>query len=302
MDALVLSGGSVKGCWQAGAIAEVLATGFAPGIITGTSVGALNTAYMAAHQPQHHEEGYWGWNETGEALIRFWETEVTGPGDVGGKRDLLALAWRIWRKKWAGLIHTTELKTLVHDTLGPYFPVSGIQARVCSVNLRTGAKVYTGSDEPHFLDAVLASAAEPFLMPAIQVQGDTHVDGGLAEIAPLAEAIRLGATRIVCVVCQPEQVAEVRVNWGDTCALVGRLTTIVGNEIVNNDLARCREINDAIRLDDAHPGKRIIDLTVIRPAKELPIALDRFTSADIRAMVAQGRADARGVLALDKAA
>ena len=300
MDALVLSGGSIKGCYQAGAVAEVLAAGLRPEIITGTSVGALNTAFLAAHQPRPLELKDM-WEFTGKLLTEFWETTITGPGIVAHKRDIVALAWRIWRKRWGGIVNTTALTRLVHDTIGPHLPVSGIQARVCAINLRTGLKTYVGSDEPEFLQAVLASAAEPFLMPAVHVRGDIHVDGGLAEIAPLAEAIRLGATRIVCVVCQPEKVAVVKANWGDTCALIGRLTTIAGNEIVNNDLARCRAINAAVA-QGAAPGKRHIAVTVIRPSRELPIDLAKFTAKDIATMVARGRADARAALALDKAA
>jgi predicted acylesterase/phospholipase RssA len=40
--ALVLSGGSVKGAFQAGALKAVFETGYAPEIITGISVGSLN--------------------------------------------------------------------------------------------------------------------------------------------------------------------------------------------------------------------------------------------------------------------
>jgi hypothetical protein len=42
MKALVLSGGSILGAFQAGAIAKVLGDGFVPELVIGTSVGALN--------------------------------------------------------------------------------------------------------------------------------------------------------------------------------------------------------------------------------------------------------------------
>jgi len=44
--ALVLSGGSIKGAFQAGAIGHVL-TKFEPDLIVGTSVGSLNGGFLA---------------------------------------------------------------------------------------------------------------------------------------------------------------------------------------------------------------------------------------------------------------
>ena len=44
--ALVLSGGSIKGSFQAGAVAELLESGFVPDAIYGTSVGSLNGSFL----------------------------------------------------------------------------------------------------------------------------------------------------------------------------------------------------------------------------------------------------------------
>lgn len=48
MRALVLSGGSIKGAFQAGAIAGLLDAGFRPDIVTGISVGALNGGFLVS--------------------------------------------------------------------------------------------------------------------------------------------------------------------------------------------------------------------------------------------------------------
>lgn len=48
MKAFVLSGGSIKGAFQAGVITDLLTSGsFMPDAIYGTSVGSLNGAFLA---------------------------------------------------------------------------------------------------------------------------------------------------------------------------------------------------------------------------------------------------------------
>src|SRR5215218_5135480 len=163
MDALVLSGGSIKGAYQAGAIQVVLESGYTPDILTGISVGALNAAFLTANQ---------GSDQPGARLTRFWETEVTEPSKVVKKRGVLDLLWRVLTKQWDGVVDTDPLANLVRRVLGPHFPMSGgIQVRVGAVDLRSGALVYTAPESADFLDAVLASAAEPISMPLRKVRG-----------------------------------------------------------------------------------------------------------------------------------
>lgn len=298
MDAIVLSGGSVKGSYQAGAIRAVLRSGFRPDIVTGVSVGALNAAYLAAFHPWDKTgipPAVADWAALGDALAAFWLREVTSPAKVAKKRPWYELAYRLLFNKWAGVVDTSPLERLVRSTFADRFPLTGpLQCRVGAVNLRTGALEYHAPDSPTFLDAVLASTAEPVTMPLRRIGPDAYVDGGVREITPLAEAIRLGATRIVCIVCQPATVGEVTSRWGALLPLVGRQLTIVTNEIVANDLRVCRQVNRLVAAGAA-PEKRHVEVTVIRPAAELPIALDAFGPADIARMVAAGDADARAV-------
>src|SRR5689334_11133973 len=107
MDALVLRGGSTKGGWQAGVVESVLASGYRPQIITGISVGALNTAFLAAYQDEN----------PGQALTHFWETAVTAPSKVVRTRPWYELLYRLIVKQWDGLVDTAALTKLVRDTL-----------------------------------------------------------------------------------------------------------------------------------------------------------------------------------------
>jgi NTE family protein len=296
MDALVLAGGGVKGAYQAGAIEAVFESGYRPGIVTGISVGALNAAFLAAHQ---------GSDQAGARLAEFWVTEVTEPSKFVKKRGALDLLWRVLTKQWDGVVDTKPLADVVERVLAPQFPrLGGIQVRVGAVDLRSGALVYTGAESPDFIDAVLASTAEPISMPLRKVRGVPYYDGGLRDIAPLKQAISLGAARIVCVLTQPADVGAFTKKEGDVLNLIDRVLGIVTNEIVENDLDTAQTINSLLLQLPlevlAHPyfaNKRPIPLTVIRPSVAIPVSLDSFTREDIRRMVEQGRQDARAILA-----
>ena len=313
-DALVLSGGSIKGAYQAGAISALYSQGFRPGIVTGISVGALNAAYLAAYPNSP---------DSGEMLAAFWRGNVTSPASLIRKRGFLDLAWRTVTKRWAGAVDTDPMAKLVEETLGEHLPVKNptVQTRVGAVNLRTGAIEYYASDHPDFLDAVIASTAEPVTMPLRKVvddypDSDLYYDGGLRDIAPLKQAISLGATRIVVILCQPPKLSEFTGNAGDVLSLAARVAGICADEILANDIARAEETNAAVRLlkrlqsvgrdpsDQGQSvpqsprlaGKREIDIRVIRPKEALRVDVASFTSADIHRMVDQGYQDAQGAI------
>lgn len=294
MDALVLSGGSIKGSWQAGAIAEVLAAGIKPEIVTGISVGAINAAALAAWQP---EEIDGTWPTTGAMLAHFWEDNITSPKQIARKRRWYELLYRVLTKKWAGLVDMEPIGKLLRETLGEDIPVNPLTAVVGCVNLRTGLLEYHDASD---LDAVMASAMEPVGMPTHDIDGEPYVDGGVREIAPLAQAIALGADRIVAIVCQPEGPRGWPGDEGDLMKLIGRVVGVMTDEIVTNDLRRCEEINELVTRDLNAPelaGKRYIEVLVIRPLHGLDIDIMDFDQADIRRMVQQGREDAQRVLA-----
>jgi NTE family protein len=306
-DALVLSGGNIRGAYQAGVIAGLTAAGFAPSIVTGISVGALNAAWLAAFP------------NDGEGLAEFWRTRITAPDTLVRKRGFLDLAYRVVAKRWKGVVDTDTMAKLVREVLGPHLPVVNptVQTRVGAVNLRTGQIVYYASDHWAFLNAVIASTAEPVTMPLRQIGVvDWYYDGGLRDIAPLKQAIGLGATRIVVVLCQPPKLSEFTGDAGDVLKVASRVVGIVSNEILENDIQRAEETNAAVRMARSllhlRPGiaggppdlmggtgiavktvesKREIDIRVIRPAVGFRVDVASFTARDIQGMVEQGRMD-----------
>lgn len=295
MDALVLSGGNIKGAYQAGAVSALLQAGYGPGIVTGISVGALNVGYLAGHAAPDSPPD---WPAIGRALEDFWRRNVRSPRTFVRRRGFLTIAWNALWRRWNGLVDTEPLARVVRRELGAADPRStGLKLRVGAVNIRTGDLAYVDSTELRLVDYILASTAEPVGMPLRMVGADPFYDGGLRDVAPLKQAIDLGAARIVAVVCQPEHVGPVGQDFklGDPLHLISRVTDIVINEIVQNDLEWFLEVNRYVREGLDHPllaGKRFIPILVVRPAHPIKVSLDNFTPADIDRLIAQGKADA----------
>lgn len=276
-------------------VESALNSGFEPDIITGISVGSLNAAFLAAN--------YAGdWKQLGLQLTDWWETQATSPDKFVKKRKWYEIAYRVLFKKWDGMVSTAPLQHVIRELLSPHLPIAPEHAdmvphtAVGTVNMNTGTLEYIEATSPDFIDAVLASAAEPIVLPIIPIHGQPFYDGGLKDIAPLAQAIKMGATEIVAVVCQPAALGATVMNTGDLMAVVNRVVGVMTNEIVQNDLARADLINQLLAELPAdvlaHPyfaNKRHLDVKVIRPEHEIAVHLDSFKHDEILAMVQQGR-------------
>lgn len=225
---LVLAGGGARGAYEIGALSALLPAlerrGERPRVIVGTSVGALNAAYLAASAERPADDAC----AEGE---RIW-LEI-------GYRDVLAplltprSAWRGLRlaRQLAGL-GDARLPSLVdpaplEGTLRRLIPFERLRANVEQGHLDAAAVVATsaatsrtvvfhdggGSPEPDdkrgidyvattlAVDHVRASAAIPALFPAIRIAGAEaggwHWDGGTRLNTPIKPALALGAERVI---------------------------------------------------------------------------------------------------------
>jgi len=189
--ALVLSGGSIKGSFQAGVIAEVLDQGFVPDAIYGTSVGSLNGAFLAERAGRDKRDGKEpNWPAIGRQLESFWLDNVTASDKIAKKRGVLALVWAIIGKKFDGLVDMSPMQALVKQELDTdNLRASPVQFYACAVDLATGDAVYAPHDGPDALDYVIASTAIPIEMPVKMIGQGAFVDGGVREVAPLRRAV-----------------------------------------------------------------------------------------------------------------
>jgi NTE family protein len=304
MNALVLSGGSIKGSFQAGAIAEVLSHGFEPNYIWGVSVGALNGAFLADRAGGAARAGKpVVWKDIGEELVAFWKTNVTRPSDIVRRRPNSSIAWGALRAKFNGLVDTRRLQKLLRRTV-TYENIASSPAKFSAGVVNLADARYSNADArlPNLLDYIIASTAIPVTMPLVFLKDAPFCDGGVRDIAPLRHAFAAGATKIVTIACYPEILEASTFNPKNLIKLLDRVTEILADEVLQNDLEMAVSINKLLPLDGSpategpFAGKRRVPLLIIRPTEGLNIDILDFDRDDIARAIHIGRLTAKAEL------
>lgn len=188
-SAWVISGGASLGSIQVGMARALHAEGLTPDLIVGTSVGALNGAWLAGGDDVDELEAIW------RGLHRHQLFPV---------RPVLGLRAFLGRSRHfvpdSGLRRLLEAK-MPHDSFEDLpIPFSAIAADVM-----TGEEVVLRSGS--LIDAVVASAALPGVFPPVELDGRLLIDGGIANNTLISTAIEQGATEVWVLTpgysCQP---------------------------------------------------------------------------------------------------
>lgn len=181
MIAFVLSGAGNRGPLQIGAVRALLDRGIRPEFIIGTSAGAINACYLAAHGVDDPT--------VTERLIALW-SQATAASIYPG--NIFQIAWRIWNKE-ESLFPNTGMRQLVQDALPSgvsTFEHLKVPLYVTSTDLTTMRLFLFGQEKSApLLDAVLASAAVPIVHPPVAYQSLQLVDGGV--VANVAASIAM---------------------------------------------------------------------------------------------------------------
>ncbi|MGM0558334.1 MAG: patatin-like phospholipase family protein [Myxococcota bacterium] len=234
--ALVLSGGGARGAYEAGIIRYILEVlpedlGFTPNfeVICGTSVGAINSAWLAAtiNDPQFSAQKLWYLWRT----LRFSEVVRVSYSDV------LQMARSFFKRlpaggkplledpdgRGGGVLNTSFFDQLIRNEI-PFDNIArnidrglldGLTVSATDiVTSRTTVFVQQSGDElppwtrdprriavagPVNADKVLASAAIPMLFPPIRIGHHWFCDGGLRQNTPLSPALRLEADKVLVI-------------------------------------------------------------------------------------------------------
>jgi NTE family protein len=228
--AIVLAGGGARGAYEIGALSVILpalaARGERPQIVLGTSVGALNAAWLAAHADLEADElvaaALEVWSAIGFRDVLRPLVTVGGSARIG--RYLAGAA--LGRGRLDALLDPSPLRQTVErlipfDRLAANAAAGRVSVAVSATALRTGRTVVfvagrgevPGEDltrgityvKPARLtgDHVRASAAIPAAFPAVFVDDDVapgwYVDGGTRMNTPIKPALALGAGRLVVI-------------------------------------------------------------------------------------------------------
>ena len=180
--AFVLSGGGSLGAVQVGMLQALAERDVRPDLLIGTSAGAINAAYVAGHGTGR---------QALDTLADTWRglrRQDVFPFDP--LRHFLALAG-----SRDSLCSDRGLRRLIDAHL-PYrnLEEAAIPVHIVTTNLLSGEEVLLSTGDA--ASAVLASATIPGVFPAVQREGLTLVDGGVADNAALSQAVALGADEI----------------------------------------------------------------------------------------------------------
>jgi NTE family protein len=173
-----LAGGASLGAIQAGMIDVLAAEGIRPDLIVGSSVGALNGAWLASNP----------WPAGAQTLCEVWLSVR--------RRDIFPISpLRILRGLAGRLDHTVSNGALSRwmSVRAPFFQLeqATIPLHVVATDLLSGRPVVLSSGDA--IECLLASSAIPGVFPPIEIDGRWLVDGGLAANTPVSQAIDLGA-------------------------------------------------------------------------------------------------------------
>jgi NTE family protein len=300
--ALVLGGGGARASYEVGvlsAIAERVPNLEFP-ILTGVSAGAINAAYLAAHQGSFADAVgalRTAWLQlvadrvyrirplrVGPALLR-----ALAPAALGRRTDPATVR---------GLVDMQPLR----DFLGSVIDFAGIPAKIAAGRLQAVALSATsyGSGEvatfvhgsptaPTWrramrhavrasltLDHVMASAALPVLFPAVRLDGAFYGDGSVRQTAPLSPAVHLGARGLLVITQQGDPLQHVTGaaarDYPTFAEVVGLLLHAVFLDALEADVEELERINRMLAQWPAAPapdGLRPINLLVLRPSRNL---------------------------------
>ncbi len=217
---LVLSGGGVRGAYEVGIVQGIIEAlgiddGDAPpfGIFAGTSVGAINATYLAAHAHRgrlgiaglaqlyrdlrlgDHVKLNWG------AIARGTESACGGSSLLDPRPLERLVAESIDWCRMHDLVDAGDVRALMVAALDLSTSKTTVFAEVAPQtrfreSLGQRRSVSLGRVSP---EHVLASAAIPLVFPPRRIGDSYFCDGGVRFNTPIAPAIRAGATRLVVV-------------------------------------------------------------------------------------------------------
>ena len=177
--AYVLGGGGVLGASEVGMLQALHDHGVRADLVVGTSVGAINGALHAA-APDDTEQ-----------IAHVWRS-MSGSAVFGGSPGQRI---RHLARVPTALHGNQALRSLLESRLeGRGFADLQVPFECCAASIERAAE--TWFTEGPLVEAILASSAVPGLFPAVAIDGEHYLDGGLVNSIPIARAIARGARTV----------------------------------------------------------------------------------------------------------
>ncbi len=308
---LVLTGGGARAAYQVGvlkAVRDILGNPVANPfpIVCGTSAGAVNAATLAVFADN--------FSRAVGNLLESWEhmhcdhiyrTDAASIMRSGAR--WLATMMLISRNNPVSLLDNAPLREMLEKTLAferiQGHIDSGALYAVCvtasgytsgqSVAFFQGGSGLEGWERNQRIGAavtlkieyLLASAALPFIFPAVKVHREYFGDGSMRQIAPVSPALHLGADRVLIVGTgrQSADQARARSNiYPSLAQIAGHALNSIFLDSLMVDIERLQRINRTVRLipagmlSESSVQLRPIRVLFITPSQPLERIAARF--------------------------
>lgn len=322
---LILSGGGARAAYQVGVLAAIARmrreAGAAHGnpfpVISGTSAGAINAAFLACSADN--------FDQAMEDLVQVWshfQVEQVYRSDVldmlrSGARwmSLLSLGWLITQKRIRpkSLLNNDPLSDLLQERID-LERLPGLLRDGHLQALAITASSYSTGEHVTFYESsraitpwvrnqrlaqhgrlthqhLLASSAIPFIFPAMRLEGPQGTayfgDGSMRQTAPISPAIHLGASKILVIgagrMLEPRQVTTQEPTYPSLAHIAGHALSSIFLDSLAVDVERMQRINQTLQLIpiekrlDTH--LRPVELLLIAPSQRLDVIAARHADA-----------------------
>jgi len=290
--ALILSGGGASGAYEVGVMRALFSgrcpsNGFRklePGILTGTSVGAVNASFILSAPSSDLETAVrclhriylrdiaaspFG-GKAGVLRIRANPLELARPARWGHfARDVAKLSEDVAVKAWNTVVSERpieerfvdlfDLRLLVSThalakLVARYFNArriadSGRELQIVATNWKDGTVRVFGSEDlisGSGVEMVLASAALPGIFSQVEIGATPYADGGIVMNSALKPAIDAGAREIHLVYVDPA-VKEIPIDAeAGTVPVFARALMIELAAALNNDIEAASRVNEGL--------------------------------------------------------
>ena len=312
---LILSGGGARAAYQVGVLAAIgrmrLEAGAAQGnpfpVISGTSAGAINAAFLASNADR--------FDTAISELVDVWKhfqvsqvyrSDVLGMIRSGARWiSLLSLGWLITQKRFRpkSLLNNDPLR----DLLAQRIDLKRLPALMEQGHLRAlaiTASSYSTGEHVTFYDSqheitpwirnqrlaqcgrlshehLMASSAIPFIFPAIRLEGPQgrayFGDGSMRQTAPISPAIHLGADKILVIgagrMLEPPKKDSGEPSYPSLADIAGHALSSIFLDSLAVDVERMQRINQTLALipEDKRQTTHLrpVQLLLIAPSQRL---------------------------------
>ena len=293
---LVLTGGGARAAYQVGVVKAVRDLLGNPvknpfPIVCGTSAGAINAATLAVFA-DNFSRGVANLLEVWEHMRcdQIYRTDAWHVLRAGAR--WLSAVMLISRRNPISLLDNAPLRDMLERNLDfariQNHIDSGALYAVCvtasgytsgqSVSFFQGGSGLEGWERnqrigaavPLKLDLLLASAALPFIFPAVKVHREYFGDGSMRQIAPVSPALHLGADRVLIVGTgrQTLDTGRARSNvYPSLAQIAGHALNSIFLDSLMVDIERLERINRTVKL--IPPDKMTDSALQLRPVKVL---------------------------------